>query len=54
VPYCCSFPCVRGAPNSDGWCTGAKHASYLCYGNAADVAKQLGCDPSSQNNIICC
>ena len=54
IPFCCSFPCVRGAPNSDGWCTGAKRESYICYGSATDVAKQFGCDPSSQNNLICC
>lgn len=52
--FCCSFPCVRGAPSSDQWCTGAKKESYISYGKISDVAKQLGCDESSQSNLICC
>lgn len=52
--WCCSFPCVRSGASSDEWCTGAKKDSYICYGDVAEVAKQLGCDESSQSYLICC
>jgi hypothetical protein len=52
--WCCSNACVRAGDAADGWCTGAKPDAYSCYGDAAEVAAQLGCDRSSQSNIICC